>query len=87
MRGLFEKLKATLGLQAFPKVSKCFILKQVSILCFVLPYQRKKLDTIDFKYKKDEKSCLTLVVDLFSTIQACFLIYLLNFIGRPIQVK
>ncbi|ETE67744.1 MAX gene-associated protein, partial [Ophiophagus hannah] len=28
MRGLFEKLKATLGLQAFPKVSKCFILKQ-----------------------------------------------------------
>ncbi|XP_070613469.1 MAX gene-associated protein isoform X2 [Erythrolamprus reginae] len=28
MRGLFEKLKAALGLQAFPKVSKCFILKQ-----------------------------------------------------------
>ncbi|KAM3853581.1 MAX gene-associated protein isoform 2-T2 [Vipera latastei] len=28
MRGLFEKLKVTLGLQAFPKVSKCFILKQ-----------------------------------------------------------
>ncbi|XP_066486947.1 MAX gene-associated protein isoform X3 [Tiliqua scincoides] len=28
MRGLFEKLKATLGLQALPKVSKCFILKQ-----------------------------------------------------------
>ncbi|XP_061467349.1 MAX gene-associated protein isoform X2 [Rhineura floridana] len=28
MRGLFEKLKATLGLQSLPKVSKCFILKQ-----------------------------------------------------------
>ncbi|XP_054827941.1 MAX gene-associated protein-like isoform X2 [Eublepharis macularius] len=28
MRGLFEKLEATLGLQMVPKVSKCFILKQ-----------------------------------------------------------
>ncbi|KAM6461052.1 MAX gene-associated protein isoform 4-T6 [Liasis olivaceus] len=28
MRGLFEKLKTTLGLHTFPKVSKCFILKQ-----------------------------------------------------------
>ncbi|XP_062973752.1 MAX gene-associated protein-like [Elgaria multicarinata webbii] len=28
MRGLFEKLKATLGLHTVPKVSKCFILKQ-----------------------------------------------------------
>lgn len=54
----------------------------------MLPYQReKKLDRIDFKYKKDEKYCVTLVVDLFSTMQAFFLIYLLKFIGRPIQVK
>nr|XP_056706886.1 MAX gene-associated protein-like [Euleptes europaea] len=28
MRGLFEKLEATLGLHMVPKVSKCFILKQ-----------------------------------------------------------
>ncbi|XP_063145985.1 MAX gene-associated protein isoform X2 [Candoia aspera] len=28
MRGLFEKLKTTLGLHTFPKVSKCFTLKQ-----------------------------------------------------------
>nr|XP_060616770.1 MAX gene-associated protein [Anolis sagrei ordinatus]XP_060616776.1 MAX gene-associated protein [Anolis sagrei ordinatus] len=28
MRGLFENLKETLGLQSFPKVSKCFLLKQ-----------------------------------------------------------
>nr|XP_008102517.1 PREDICTED: MAX gene-associated protein isoform X2 [Anolis carolinensis] len=28
MRGLFETLKETLGLQSFPKVSKCFLLKQ-----------------------------------------------------------
>lgn len=32
MRRLFEKLKVTLGLQMVPKVSKCFILKQVGIL-------------------------------------------------------
>lgn len=32
MRGLFDKLKKVLGLLNLPKVSKCYILKQVGIL-------------------------------------------------------
>lgn len=32
MRGLFDKLKRALGLLNLPKVSKCYILKQVGIM-------------------------------------------------------